>query len=418
MKWFNLLGLLVLSFNVSIAQTPMLSPFKAAGDIMGKQQENYIAPLNFLKRNKVDTADIYKLSEWLQAMMTYSSFVEDYNNLLFYSDRRFSNELNSEKVVYDRPFVKQHDFINAANYIINQSKRFQVTMINEAHHLPYHRAFVLTMLQRFYDNGYRYLAIETLDDSLINKKKYPTYNTGYYTREPLFGELIRQALKIGFTLVPYDSNEDCVPKTKDPYECDRFRDSLMALNLSRILKNDAKGKILTYAGYDHIHEGHNNSWKKMAEFFKEFTGIDPLTVDLTKQTERFYPQFEEKEFLSVNKYKRIQQPVVALKNNKPWHGNFVDVTVIFPVYKNARQRASFYSINGTRAFYNLREFHLRVGQFVQAFYNNEKKGNRIPADQLVIGDGNNGLYLFKGKYVLNIKNQEGLLIKEYTVIVN
>jgi hypothetical protein len=33
--------------------------------------------------------------------------------------------------------------------------------------------------------------------------------------------------------------------------------------------------------------------------------------------------------------------------------------------------------------YSLNKFHIKPGQFVQAFYNNEKSGNRPPTDQLV-----------------------------------
>ncbi len=383
---------LILSCNILFAQTPAQNSFKTTFDIMNKQPENYIAPLNALKTIKIDTTDKGGLSIWLQAMMTFYSFLGDYQNLLFYSDARFKDQINTSRIVYDTTFIKEHFFVDAADYITTQSKLHQVTMINEAHHLPYHRAFAITMLKRFYNSGYRYLAIEALEDSSINQKEYPDYTTGYYTHEPLFGEMIRQAKKIGFTFIAYDPEENCDQNNKDPNYCNRFRDSLMAVNLTKILKSDPKAKILVYAGYDHIHEGSSDSWKKMAQYFKEFTRIDPFTVELTKQVEHLYPQFDEKEFISVNKFKHIQKPVIAIQDNKPWHGKFVDATVIFPTYIVKDKRPSFYSINGLRKFYDLNNFHLRSGQFVQAFYSNEKPGNRIPADQLVINNSGNGLY--------------------------
>jgi hypothetical protein len=418
MKRLPILLFLLLSYNILFAQTQAQSAFKTAMDIMDKQPENYLAPVNALKNIKVDTTDIIGLNMWLQAMMTYYSFLGDYQNLLFYSDARIKDQIDTAKIVYDAAFVENHTLVNAADYITSQAKRYKVTMINEAHHLPYHRVFAITMLKKFYDSGYHYLAIETLLDSLINQKKYPDYATGYYTHEPVFGEMLRQAMRMGFTLVPYEAKERCDQKSKDPNYCNRFRDSLMAVNLTKILRKEPNAKILVYAGYDHIHEGSSDSWKKMAQFFREFTGIDPFTVELTMQVEHLYPQLEQKEFISVNKLRHIQQPVIAIQNNKPWHSEFVDATVLFPTYIAKGKRPSFYSFGGLRKFYNLNRFHLKSGQFVQAFYSDEKPGNRIPADQLVINNEINGLYLFKGRYVLVIKNNEGTLTKEHIINVN
>jgi hypothetical protein len=404
--------------TVPLAQTPAQNSFETAIEVMDKQPENYLAPLKAIERIKIDTGEKTGLNTWLQAMMTYYSFLEDYPHLLFYSDYRFKDQINTEKIVFDTAFVRQHTLVNASKYITDRAKLSQVTMINEAHHLPYHRALMLSMLKRFYNCGYRYLAIETLEDSLINKKNYPDYNAGYYIHEPLFGELLRQAKKIGFTMVPYDPQEDCDQKNEDPNYCNRFRDSLMAINLEKVLNKDPKAKMLVYAGYDHIQEGSGDSWKKMAQYFKEFSGIDPFTVDLTQEVQHLYPQLEEKEFISINKFKHIRKPVIALHANKAWHGKYVDATVIFPIYNIKNMRPTFLSVAGLRKSYNLNYFHLKPTQFVQAFYCYEKPGNRIPADQLVIKNGNNVLFLFKGKYILEIKNSEGILVKRRDIVIN
>ncbi|MDN5288401.1 MAG: hypothetical protein JWR38_4675 [Mucilaginibacter sp.] len=412
----NLLVILILCFySFSMAQTSGQNAFSTAQNAVDKQPENYLAPIKALRGMRVEKADS---DFYYQAMMTYYSFLGDYQKLLYYNDSRFRDEIKKEKIDYDTAFVKSHTFVNAAQYIIAEAKKQQVVMINEAHHIPYHRAFVLLMLKDFYAAGYHYLALETLDDSLINQKKYPDYHTGYYTVEPLYGEMLREAMKLGFKLVPYEALEECDNKGSDPNYCNRFRDSLMAINLTRFLKKNTQGKLLVYAGYGHIHEGSDDGWKTMAQYFKEFTKIDPFTIDLTRQIEHYYPQLESKEFTAVNRLKKIKEPVIALQNNKPWHGNFVDATVIFPRYlTKGGGRPSFYSINGSRIFYSLNALHLKPGQFVQAFYSNESPGNRIPADQLVIGKQSNGLYLFNGNYNLEIKNDNGHLIRKTTIAV-
>lgn len=155
----------------------------------------------------------------------------------------------------------------------------------------------------------------------------------------------------------------------------------------------------------------------MAQYFKQITGINPFTVDLVQQTEHLHPQLNTKEFNAVNRLVHITAPVVALQNDKPWHEKFVDADVIFPEYLKAKVRPSFYSNNGLRKQYDLNKLGVKPFQLVQAFYANEIPGKRIPADHLIIGPGNNQLYLFKGSYELEVKDGRGVLLKKAPVII-
>ncbi|MEP6614197.1 MAG: hypothetical protein ABJA76_19975, partial [Mucilaginibacter sp.] len=239
--------LFFIGIKTSIAQTPAQNSFQIAGKTAEKNPENYLAPIKAIGHIKAYASDFLGLSNWRQAMMTYYSYLGDYRQTLLYRAAAFHDRRSTDGTGYDTAFVKQHTFVDAADYITTQAKQHQVTMINEAHHLPFHRAFVLPMLKKFYDAGYRYMAIETLDDTLINQKQYLDYNTGTYTIEPIFGEMVREALRLHFKLVAYESIEDCDNKTKDPNYCSRFRDSVMARNLNKIFKADPKAKLLVYA---------------------------------------------------------------------------------------------------------------------------------------------------------------------------
>ncbi|MES2111308.1 MAG: hypothetical protein V4577_21310 [Bacteroidota bacterium] len=419
-RYFLLPAICLLAITAATAQKKFINPFDTAIHVMDKHPENYLLPVKALESTKPDTSDHFAYGYWLQAAMTYESFLGDYEKTLFYSDARYNDELSTHKMECDTAFVKKHILVNAADYITAQAKQNQVVMINEAHHLPFHRAFVLPMLKKFYDAGYRYLAIETLGDSSINQKEYPDYLTGYYTHEPLFGEFIREALKLHFKLIKYESEVQCDGKGKDSQYCNRFRDSMMAVNLNKAFKADPKAKMLIYAGYDHIHEGTETGWKKMAQFFKELTGIDPFTVELTRQAGHLYAELNTKEYNAVNNLKHITEPVIALQNNQPWHQDFVDATVIFPVYLSKYRRPSFYSIGGLRKYYSLNKFGLKDGEYIQAFYKNEKPGNRIPADQYAanVTSGERCLYLFKGEYIIEIKDPAGNLLRKNEVTIN
>lgn len=420
MKYLRLLLslLLCLTANNIFAQSEANASFTKAMSITDADPENYIAPLKALKNIPVDEDDLGGLSMWLQAMMTYNSFLGDYDSTLYYSDARHRDLIDTIQTKVDTNFVLEHEFIDATHYITDKAKQHQVTMINEAHHSPFHRAFIMEMLVDFREAGYDYLAIETLQDSLINVNQKLTYQTGYYSREPLFGELIRYALRLGFHLVPYESQEKCDNKSSERNYCNSFRDSIMAVNLSKVIEKDNQAKILVYAGYDHVHKGNSNGWKKMAEYFWEMTGVEPFSIDQTAQIEHFYPQREEKEFAAVNSLKQIKKPVVAIKNGKAWHGKFVDVSVIYPRYRHKKHRPSFYQIGGLRYPYEVDDINLSNGYIVQAFYKNEEPGIRIPADQLVIGKKKGELYLFPGDYILEIKDELGILKKKREICIN
>ncbi|QNL51647.1 hypothetical protein H8S90_08775 [Olivibacter sp. SDN3] len=416
MKYLFTLSVLLL-LNISVlAQDRPSDSFNMAIAITDADAEDYLAPLKMLKNIPIAQEDQAGLSMWLQAMTTYYSFLGDYDSTLYYSDQRYLSIIDSLKVECDTAFVKTHEFIDAADYIISQSAKHQITMMNEAHHIPYHRAFVTEMLRGFYNAGYRYLAVETLEDSMINSSGEFSYKTGYYSREPLFGELMRHGLHLGFQLVPYESKQPCDNKGADRNYCNSFRDSVMAVNLGKIIAKDPQAKILVYAGYDHIHKGNANGWKKMGQYIKQITGIEPFAIDQTKEIEHFYPQLETKEFTAVNNLRQISRPVIAMNDGKAWHGEFVDVSIIFPRYRG-EARPGFYQIAGLRKPYKVKFEQLTQGQTVQAFYANEAPGWRIPADQYLVSDKDNVLYLFPGRYHIEIKNSDGeILVKEEVIV--
>ncbi len=387
----------------------------AAGDSL---PENYEAPLQVLRGIPVDHQDPFGKSMWLQAMMTYHSFAGNYDSTLYYADARYGVNLDTLSIRMDTSFMLTYQAVDAAEYLTRLASRHQVTMLNEAHHIPSHRAFLIGLLKGFKDAGYRYLAIETLQDSLINQSRNVGYHTGYYSREPLFAEAIRYALKMGYQLVPYESQIECDNAKSDRNYCNSFRDSVMAVNLSKVMIDDPTAKMLVFAGYDHIHKGNANGWKKMAEYFQDITGIEPLSVDQAIHSEHYYPQFDTKEFSAVNQSLNILRPVVAVKGADIWHGRFVDVSVIHPHYRKDRtRRPFFYELNGLRKSFDLSSLALGEGRIVQAYYENEAPGKRIPADQIGGAEVNRVLYLFPGRYELVIKSPDGKLLDRRSVKV-
>jgi hypothetical protein len=128
----------------------------------------------------------------------------------------------------------------------------RVVLFNEAHNLPLTRVPLYRLLPVLRAQGFDTLAMETLrsgkkagmlaDASLV-KRGYALDNldTGVYVREPVDGELIREALRLGFRLVAYDSDE-----------AGPARETAQATNLAAVLAAQPRMRMVVIAGYAHI----------------------------------------------------------------------------------------------------------------------------------------------------------------------
>ena len=207
-----------------------------------------------------------------------------------------------------RPSSMDSKLRDAVTAILDLATRHQVVMVNEAHHVPLHRAFTILLLEDLYKKGFRYFAAESLSekDAYLQRRGYPTFDTGFYTHEPVYGDLVRIALRLGYTVVPYEYIAARPPaEANDPAAAQNEREEGQVHHLKqRILDKDPQAKILVHAGYGHIGEmpavwnfgGKKGEVRFMAASFKRLAGIDPLTIDQTQMTEHSDPRYEYPEY--------------------------------------------------------------------------------------------------------------------------
>ena len=184
--------------------------------------------------------------------------------------------------------------VDAATYIAKRAETERVVMVNEAHHDAATRLLTLRLLPLLYERGYRYLAAETFApeiDSSVAARGYPAAGDGYYSDEPVFGEMIREAVRLGYTLIPYD---DAKPEVEnDTLDYQKRRDLTEAEHLrDRIFARDSDAKVLVHAGFGHIEEEVGPRFYPMAVYFRELTGIDPLTIDQVTMAAASEPAFD------------------------------------------------------------------------------------------------------------------------------
>ncbi|MCO6164075.1 hypothetical protein [Flavobacterium sp. NRK F7] len=218
-----------------------------------------------------------KQEEWskLQMQLTFSSFLGKnklYNTYLSQLESRFKPNDTVVKTIKEKTVYNAQ----ALDTILQEAKKHRMIMINENHFYPNHRKLVSDVLEKLKAIGYHYLALEALNtkqDSLLNvPNSYPTLETGFYTSEQNFSNLIRKAKALDFRFIAYentDTNQD--------------REVGQAENIyNKSFLIDPNAKVVVLAGIDHILEKPTSQGKEwMATVFKNKYQIDPLTISQT-----------------------------------------------------------------------------------------------------------------------------------------
>lgn len=228
------------------------------------------------------------------------SYIGNYKKALEIKDKQFPNAKASEPTPDQTSYFKQFKPQDAREVILKEAAKTRIVIINEAHHVPLHRIYLASLLGELRQQGYTFLAMEALgyEDSLLNQRKYPLLKSGFYVREPCFGNLIREACLMGFTLFPYEQvHTDSLQKSMG-------REKAEAMNIKKILDQNPGARIVVYCGYDHAAEDtlKNFMGLPMAGQLKCLTGIDPFTIDQTALTEYY---------LVGSRYRKLMQENTA-----------------------------------------------------------------------------------------------------------
>lgn len=366
-------------------------------------QEDYQFSADILAQIDKDT-----VSWKYQTGATALSFSGYYKEVLNIWDK---NGVRKPKITADDSlYFANSKKINAKDYIIKQSKNKQVIIVNEAHHVASHRTFTTSLLKELYKNGYRYLGLEALQDASVNQQKYAVTETGYYTKEPEFGNLVYEALKIGYTLFHYEAADG---------KNNKEREIEQAQNIQNFMKSVPNGKFIIHCGYAHAYENDYPAWgKAMAGRLKESMNIDPFTIDQTQFLERF-DTANNHLFTNLN---TTGAPIVLVdKNGVVFNGKTdpkqTDVVVIHPPTKYINNRADWFIKGKTKYSVPASKSNNNKPLLVLAYRNTEFENKGTPADVIEITNNNaaKDLYLAKGKYTIVIKDKNYQIIDQYQV---
>ncbi|HXB96325.1 MAG TPA: hypothetical protein VNU70_14235, partial [Puia sp.] len=359
----------------------------------------------------------------------YFAFAGDYRTALQYLVKGYDtiDDATRKKIYRTAAGLENVVHADARRYIHLAAKDRKVVMINEAFSKPLHRAFTLSLLADFYRMGFHYLAMEMLNDFPDGRLASVGMNSGYYVCEPVAGELMRSAISMGFTLVPYEDTAAAV-HTADQ------RDSVQAEHIFDVLRKDPAAKILVHASFAHIGkkplpEGHI----PMALAFWRLSGIEPLTIDQTDMTEESNFAYGRAIYQAYTTKFHLTEPSIALVNNAPVNvtdKDLYDLSVIHPPTTWLDGRPTWMNLNGLRQPTYVKSPSKDVF-FVQAFYQQEIDQNDntpwqlVPADQTYTPGGRTPqganrylLYLRKGKYKIYFRDINYHIVTSLSIEVN
>lgn len=278
-----------------------------------------------------------------------------------------------------------------------------VVIINEAHDRLIQRVFIYELLPLLKKKGFTHLAMETLASPL------PELNasTGFYTSEPIMGEVFRRAVELGFKLICYESSD----------EQGINRDSIQAVNLRhQLFENGELPKTLIVCGYGHLYEWSSSPENKMmGEYFHELTGIDPLTIDQV-----LLGEYSDSKYTgSIYEALVSKEPTLFDKEDlSHFMPPFADIYLVHPKTTFHDNRPTCMLMNGDKKWVPFR-LKDNTAILVQAYLKEEIKSkddfNRcIPTDQTTYFDGDQFALAFKPgvHYLIVYRNKQNKIIRK------
>jgi len=343
----------------------------------------------------------------LQIAATNFAFQGDYKQALKTWNEQRPNQKEIKLSEFDSLFLAKSKVISAKEYILEKSKEEEIIILNELHHNSSHRKFARSLLKGLYDNGYRYLGLEALDDNQINDRKFATIESGYYTSEPEFGNFIKEALDLGFTLFGYEASET------DNWDTDKWknREIAQAQNIYKFMQNHTDGKYFIYCGAGHAFEGDNNGrGKSMAGVLADLTKINPLTIDQNRYSDKGENRYNQ----PLSKLVQSNVPSILINSEETiFRSNSTsyetDISIIQPISNFEKIDSSWLNDNVQIEVEIPTEKTINYPALLLIYRKGELEMNGIPTKIIELANNQKKIFVKKGNYeylIIDSKNNK------------
>ncbi|MCZ6598593.1 MAG: hypothetical protein O7B99_13200 [Planctomycetota bacterium] len=250
---------------------------------------------------------------------------------------------------------------DAVETILELAEGRRVVMFNEEHRRSQERAFAHELLAPLVEAGFTHLALETLrtDPAKVEElvqRGHPLTSSGFYTQDPVLGDLVRRALALGMQVIGYEADVSRFPAelAREPMGRSKWREEQQGRNLADVVRDRPEARLVVWSGRHHMSEllpsAERQGLTPMGGFFRHFSGIDPLTVDLMVMKEADAPERERLVYRKAADDGLVDAPRVFLaEDGTPYSAiAHIDVMVFLPRTRMQAGRPDWMRMGGLR----------------------------------------------------------------------
>lgn len=307
---------------------------------------------------------------------------------------------------------------DAVERIVEASRGRRVVMLNEAHVCSRHRSFLAQVLRALKPAGFTHLAAEdflhSTDPTAPDIRKFAAGGRlvpgmGYYQRDPVYAEAVREAAELGYRFVPYEARRDQKDDKDVGDQQVVRREEAQANNLiANLLTPEPAARVLVYVGYSHLREAPDplgRSW--FAARLTAKTGIDPLTIGQSI-TGSFAPHGRDSALTAVVLELFNPKGSIMVEGSTMAERMASDLAVFHPALPDVEGRPGWLAADPKRRLVRVALPALRGPVIVQAMHAGDRS-DAVPADQYLPADGAREavLLLRPGPYEIRLETREG-----------
>lgn len=314
----------------------------------------------------------------------------------------------------------------AIETIVERARDKRIVILNEHHCISRHRHFTAQVLRALRPLGFDIFAAETfvgkprrnmpLAIEELRADMPLVSHHGFYTRDPVYAETVRESLQLGYRLAAYEQADHQTLLGDDASATDRVnaREEAQARNfIDHILTPNPDSKIVVLCGHSHILEEPQDDREWFAARLKRYTGLDPLTVEQSLNYPAHDPANDPSLTRAVLEQLAPDQPVCVFEpsgqafTSRSYTGK-VDLAVYHPRKPQVHGRPEWWANDPTRHPAPVTFAASEQIGLIQAVRAVETMG-AVPSDHVLVpaGDTRAMLYLRPGYYVIRRETVTG-----------
>jgi hypothetical protein len=299
----------------------------------------------------------------------------------------------------------------------------RIVMINEAHHIPRHRAFSAALALRLREEGFTWYLAEAFGPKV--SRLAPGFaverDMGTYVNDPVFAEGLRRLRDAGYRFAAYDYPEGgpTLPPSDMAMQMNG-REASAAQHIKALLEREPQAKIIVHVGFGHISKlptvVDGKPLTLLGQRLQDATGVAPFCIDQTRGSPHSQPNLDWIYFgETIARFQPTEPVLLRTTGGRPLGvpGYMNDETVVHPRFEDAFGRPGWRSrVAGVKPVkIDLKPARARECIMLHARSRGEAGAAIVPSDSLVLPREmiEGYLMLQPGIYTLQGERKDGVV---------